>query len=137
MRSYQQSKLADLMFTFELDRRLRAANSPILSIAAHPGVANTELFHRGEFSSIERAGRAFMGHIFDMFLNSEASGALPTLYAATAPEAKAGGYYGPQGFQEMRGGDVGPAKIAPQAKEEAAAKRLWGICEQLTGTTLP
>ncbi|NYF78418.1 oxidoreductase [Granulicella arctica] len=136
MRSYQQSKLANLMLAFELDRRLRAAHSPILSIAAHPGVANTNLFHKGDFSSIERAARRAVGSLIDSFLNSEASGALPTLYAATAPEAVSGGYYGPQGFQEMRGGDVGPAKISPQALDQAAQQRLWLFCEQLTGTTL-
>ena len=89
--SYGQSKLADLMFAFELDRRLRAAASGVMSVAAHPGVANTNLFVVG------------------------------------------GGYYGPQGFQEMRGGDVGPAQVAAQALDKAAAARLWGECERLTG----
>ena len=136
MGSYQQSKLADLMLAFELDRRLRATGSPILSVAAHPGVANTNLFHNGDFSAAQRAGRRFVGSLFDAFLNSEPSGALPTLYAATAAEAKSGAYYGPQGFLEMRGGDVGPAKIAKQALDQAAAQRLWETCDQLTGLTL-
>ena len=131
--AYYQSKLADLMLAFELDRRLRAAGSPILSVAAHPGVANTRLFHKGEFSSFERAMRKAAGSLIDSLLNSEPSGALPTLFAATAPEAKSGGYYGPQGFLEMRGGDVGPAKVASQALDQAAARRLWETCEQLTG----
>jgi len=127
MRAYQQSKLADLMFAFELQRRLKLAGSAIESIAAHPGVANTNLFHSPEHGTLISAARRFMGVLFDNFLNSQPSGALPTLYAATAPEAKPGGYYGPQGFQEMRGGDVGPAKVAPQARDEAAAAHLWKV----------
>jgi len=133
MRAYQQSKLADLMFTFELQRRLKLAGSTILSIGAHPGVANTNLFHSPDHGAIVSAGRRFMGVLFDNFLNSQASGALPTLYAATAPGAEPGGYYGPQGFQEMRGGNVGPAKVARQARDEAAAAHLWKVCEELCG----
>jgi len=69
-------------------------------------------------------------------LNSQAEGALPTLYAATAPDAAAGGYYGPQGFQEMRGGDVGPAIVAKAALDLAAQRRLWEVCVELTGVDL-
>lgn len=133
MGSYQQSKLADLMISFELDRRLKAKGSPILSVAAHPGVANTNLFHNGDFNSPERAVRRFVGSLFDLFLNSEAEGALPTIYAAVSPEAQGGGYYGPKGFQEMRGGDVGDATVAVKAKDRDAADRLWSVCEELTG----
>lgn len=74
-----------------------------------------------------------MGHAIGILLNTDAEGALPTLYAATAPGAEDGGYYGPQGFQEMRGDEVGPAKIAPQALDTAVAARLWQVCEDLTG----
>jgi len=137
MGSYQQSKLADLMLAFELDRRLKAKGSPVLSVAAHPGVANTNLFHSGDFNPLERAGRRFIGSLLDLFLNSVDGGALPTIYAAVAPGAQGGGYYGPKGFQEMRGGDVGDAIIAPQAKDTVAAARLWSICEELTGVTFP
>jgi NAD(P)-dependent dehydrogenase (short-subunit alcohol dehydrogenase family) len=133
MRSYQQSKLADLMFAFELDRRLRAAKSRVMSVAAHPGVANTNLFQAGDYSPFEKTARSVIGHAIDILLNTDAEGALPTLYAATAPTAEDGGYYGPQGFQEMRGDDVGPAKVAPQALDHAAAARLWQTCEDLTG----
>ncbi len=136
MGSYQQSKLADLMFAFELDRRLRAAGSPILSVAAHPGVANTMLFQTGDYSGIERSMRKAMSVVIGALLNTEADGALPTLYAATALEAQGGGYYGPTGFMEMRGGDAGVAKVAPQARDLQAAKRLWGLCEELTGVDL-
>ena len=137
MGSYQQSKLADLMLAFELDRRFKSKGLAIQSVAAHPGVANTNLFHSGDFGSLERAGRRFMGSLFDLFLNSEAEGALPTIYAAVAPGAQGGGYYGPKGFQEMRGGDVGDAIIAPQAKDLAVAARLWSTCEELTGVSFP
>jgi NAD(P)-dependent dehydrogenase (short-subunit alcohol dehydrogenase family) len=133
MKAYQQSKLADLMFAFELDRRLRAANSPVISIAAHPGVANTNLFQKGNYSAIEKTMRNVVGHAIGLVLNTDSEGALPTLYAATAPDAKAGDYYGPQGFQEMRGDVVGPARVAPQAQDNAAAGRLWQVCEDLTG----
>jgi NAD(P)-dependent dehydrogenase (short-subunit alcohol dehydrogenase family) len=133
MKSYQQSKLADLMFAFELDRRLRAISSPIMSVAAHPGVASTNLFNSGKYSAVESAARNLLGHAIGILLNTDSEGALPTLYAATSPEAEDGGYYGPQGFQEMRGEDVGPAKVAPQARDAAAAARLWTVCEDLTG----
>jgi NAD(P)-dependent dehydrogenase (short-subunit alcohol dehydrogenase family) len=133
MRAYQQSKLADLMFAFELNRRLRAGGSKVMSVAAHPGVAETNLFQVGDYSSIERAARNLVGHVIGTVLNTDAEGALPTLYAATAPSIEDGGYYGPQGFQEMRGEDVGPAKVAPQTLDANAATRLWQICEKLTG----
>jgi NAD(P)-dependent dehydrogenase (short-subunit alcohol dehydrogenase family) len=133
MRAYQQSKLADLIFAFELDRRLRAANSTVMSIAAHPGVADTNLFQTGDHAPLETAARKLLGHVISIVLNTDAEGALPTLYAATAPEAEDGGYYGPQGFQEMRGEEVVKAKIAPQAVDIAAAARLWQVCKDLTG----
>jgi NAD(P)-dependent dehydrogenase (short-subunit alcohol dehydrogenase family) len=139
MGAYQQSKLADLMFALELERRLRAAGAPaarVISVAAHPGVANTNLFQVGEFHAVERTMRRWAGVLIGALLNSEAEGALPTLYAATAPDAAVGGYYGPQGFDETRGGDAGPAKIAPQALDQAAAGRLWSECERLTGMEL-
>jgi hypothetical protein len=74
-----------------------------------------------------------LGHAIGIALNTDSEGALPTLYASTALDAKDGGYYGPQGFQEMRGEEVGPAKIAAQANDTAAASHLWQICEKLTG----
>jgi NAD(P)-dependent dehydrogenase (short-subunit alcohol dehydrogenase family) len=133
MKSYAQSKLADLMFAFELDRR---ASPRIMSIAAHPGVAHTNLFKGGDgHSSAEKAVRSLLSHAVGIVLNTDAEGALPTLYAATASGAVSGGYYGPQGFKEMRGDEVGPAQIAPQARDESAASRLWQVCEDLTGVS--
>jgi NAD(P)-dependent dehydrogenase (short-subunit alcohol dehydrogenase family) len=139
MGAYRQSKLADLMFAFELDRRLRAAGTPVsgvMSVAAHPGVANTNLFQVGEFNPIEKMVRKGFGVAIGTLLNTEEQGAMPTLFAATASGATDGGYYGPQGFQEMRGGDVGPAAVAPQALDRRAAARLWRECERLTGVSL-
>lgn len=133
MGSYQQSKLADLMLAFELDRRLRASGSTVQSIAAHPGVASTNLFLNDDHRGLEHRVRVFMGHLMDRFLNSVPQGAIPILFAATAPTAQPGGYYGPQGFQEMRGGDSGPAKVAPPARIATDAARLWAVCQDLTG----
>ena len=136
MRAYQQSKLADLMFAFELQRRLHATGSPILSVAAHPGVAETSLFLTPDHAGLERAARKIMGKLIGLLLNSQAQGAYPTLYAATSHQAVAGGYYGPQGLAETRGGDAGPAHVAPQALDQPAAAQLWTTCQQLTGLTL-
>jgi len=61
---------------------------------------------------------------------------VPTLFAATSPEASSGGYYGPQGYEEMRGGDVGPAIVAAQAQDVEGCARLWADCERLTGVKL-
>jgi NAD(P)-dependent dehydrogenase (short-subunit alcohol dehydrogenase family) len=132
MRAYQQSKLANLMFTFELNRRLRSAHSPVMSVAAHPGVAQTNLFQAHNYSPFEKTARNLIGHVIGIALNTDSEGALPTLYAATSPDAEDGGYYGPQGFQEMRGHEVDKATIAPQALDTTAAARLWQVCEDLS-----
>jgi len=136
MAAYRQSKLADLMFAFELDRRLRAAGSSVMSVAAHPGVAQTPLFLRAEHRGMERLLRHGIGVSIGLFLSSAAQGAVPTLFAATSPEASSGGYYGPQGYEEMRGGDVGPAIVAAQAQDVEGCARLWADCERLTGVKL-
>ena len=133
---YYQSKLADLMFAFELERRLRARGSGVMSIAAHPGVAQTNLFKVGSSTGIAATIEKAIQWTIARTLNDEHEGALPTLFAATAPDTEAGGYYGPQGFQEMRGGDVGPAQVAPQARDAQGQARLWQVCEELTGVTL-
>ncbi|MBE7243780.1 MAG: SDR family oxidoreductase [Actinomycetospora chiangmaiensis] len=129
-RAYRQSKLAMLMFGLELDRRLRAAGAPIRSIPVHPGVAHTDVVRRGD-----RAGpiQRLAGHaIFSMIGQSAAAGALPLLYAAMAPEAEGGAYYGPDGTWELRGHPA-RAAIAPQARDAAIAERLWTLSETLTG----
>jgi hypothetical protein len=106
-----------------------------MSVAAHPGVANTNLFRDGR-SALSRAARAAAGIFIGALFNSDLDGSLPTLYAATSPDVVDGGYYGPLGVFEARGKHVGPAKVAPQARDEADAVRLWQICEALTGTVL-
>ena len=129
MIAYRQSKLANLMFAFELARRLLAARSHVMSVAAHPGVANTNLFRADHFPARVQSA---LGVAIDMLLNSDQAGALPTLYAATATKVVDGGYYGPLGLFEMRGNVVGPANVASQARSETDARRLWETCESLT-----
>lgn len=132
MRAYQQSKLANLMLALEMSRRLQGSGSRIRSVAAHPGIAETALFRTDERSAFARALRTAIGHAIGIFLNDEAEGALPTLYAATSPDAENGGYYGPQQFGETRGDAVGTAKIARHALDEALAAKLWERCSELT-----
>jgi NAD(P)-dependent dehydrogenase (short-subunit alcohol dehydrogenase family) len=137
--SYGQSKLANLLFAFTLARRLRDAGPPamgVMSVAAHPGVANTNLFVAGNYDPMERAMRRGVGSLIGMLLNTSEQGAVPLLFAATAPGVTDGGYYGPQGFMEMRGGNAGLARVAAQAVDQAAAARLWSECERLTGVVL-
>jgi len=132
--AYSQSKLADLIFQQELQRRLTAIGSPILSTGAHPGYAITNLQTSGPGENMPFVMRV-AATILTPFLSQDAAhGALPTLFAATAPEAIPGGYYGPSGFQELKGHPV-PAKITAAAKDVALAKRLWTVTERLTGVT--
>ncbi len=133
MLTYAQSKLACLMFAFELQRRSDAAGWGIQSLAAHPGVAVTELVARGPGLESEqgRQWSAMREH-----LQTAAQGAVPTLYAATAPEAQGGAYYGPTGPNEMAG-PLGLATVPPLASDAAAAARLWTITEEITGTRFP
>jgi NAD(P)-dependent dehydrogenase (short-subunit alcohol dehydrogenase family) len=133
MDAYRQSKLGDLIFALELNRRLKAKGSTVMSVAAHPGVAATELFRSDAFKGI----RNLMFHVIGAVLNTDAEGALPTLYAATSPDVVSGGYYGPQGFEEMRGEVVGDAKISAQARDLAAAEKFWQLCEHWTAVRFP
>ena len=128
--AYGQSKLAMLMFGLELDRRLRAAGSALQSVPAHPGMAVTQIFRRGDRAGLvqQLAGKL----IFGIVGQSAAEGALPLLYAATAPEARGGAYYGPNGAKEIKGPPA-DAEIRPQALDVAAAERLWRMSEDLTG----
>lgn len=136
MAAYRQSKLACLMFAFALDRRLRAAQSRIMSVAAHPGVADTRIFRGGDRTGAEKAAREVIGRLVGLWFNSARAGALPTVYAATSPRVVDGGYYGPQGIGEMRGERVGPARIARQARDIGAGERLIRECEALTDVEL-
>ncbi|AUW57275.1 short chain dehydrogenase [Sphingobium sp. SCG-1] len=126
---YARSKIACLMFGFEFERRSGAAGWKISSIAAHPGVARTELLHNGPGrGSLHSRVRSLLPFLFQ----PAAQGALPLLYAATSPNARAGGYYGPDRLGETRGHPT-EAKIPPQALDSAAIKQLWALSEDATG----
>jgi len=129
MQAYSQSKLACLMFAFELQRRSVAAGWGVSSLAAHPGVSRTDLLHNapGRWSGAGMARSALW------FLFQPAwKGALPTLFAATSPSAKPGGYYGPDGLSEI-GGYPTSAKAPAQALDADASARLWEVSKALTG----
>lgn len=132
--TYCQSKLAMLMFALELQRRSDAHGWRIRSNAAHPGYARTDLIANGPG---ENSLQSRMGKVLGRFLSQTAAeGALPTLYAATDPDAQPAGYYGPRDRFEMRGPVVN-AVIGRAAKDEAAARRLWEVSEQLTAVSWP
>lgn len=131
--AYAQSKLADSVFAIELQRRLAAAHSPVIVTAAHPGYAITNLQTSGPGETARLHPLRIATTVLKPFLSHDAyHGALPTLFAATAPDAEPGGYYGPDGFQELKGLPA-KAKIAPIALDPAIARRLWQVSEQLTG----
>lgn len=126
---YTQSKLACLMFAFELQRRSEEAGWGVTSIAAHPGVSRTDLLHNAPGRhSAQGLLRTFLWFLFQPV----AQGALPTLFAATSPEARGGGYYGPDRLSETRGNPT-EAQIPRQALEKHVAHKLWEISEKLTG----
>jgi NAD(P)-dependent dehydrogenase (short-subunit alcohol dehydrogenase family) len=130
-RAYGQSKLANLLFTAELQRRLTAAGSPVLATAAHPGYASTNLqFHsqRRLFDLIGAVGNRLLAQ-------DEQGGALPTIYAAVA-DIPGNSFAGPGGFMEQRG----PAKLVGRsnaANDAEVARRLWDVSEELTGVRFP
>ena len=127
MGAYRRSKLANLLFTFELQRRADAAGVNLLSVAAHPGFAATNLGHDGNplMALGVRLGQLFIAQPATM-------GALPTLYAATATGVRGGEYFGPDGRGEMRGY---PTRVGTStaAQDPVAAQRLWTVSEELTG----
>jgi NAD(P)-dependent dehydrogenase (short-subunit alcohol dehydrogenase family) len=127
---YQQSKLAMLVFAEELQRRSDAGGWGLLSLAAHPGIAETELVANGPGNSSLLAIAMNIGKAF--VLQPGYAGAWPTILAAVDESAKPGAYYGPQGMGEFRG-PPGPAKIMPKALDKAAGIKLWDVAEALTG----
>ena len=132
-RVYGQTKLATLMFALELQRRSDAHGWGLASIAAHPGIARTNIIANGPAQNGRVRGLwRFAQLLAPLVTQSAADGALPVLFAATAPEARGGGYYGPSGFGEMKGPPAA-AKVPPQANDAAAAARLWNASERLTG----
>ena len=126
--AYGRSKLANLLFTYELQRRLKSADADMLAVAAHPGIANTNLAtHLVNEKLLKLAGP-----LLDVFMQSAAMGALPTIRAAVDPNVSAGQYYGPGGFKEQRGYPV--LVDSNEASHNLAdAQQLWQVSEQLTG----
>jgi NAD(P)-dependent dehydrogenase (short-subunit alcohol dehydrogenase family) len=132
--AYGQSKLADLMFARELQKRSDAAGWGVMSLAAHPGGTRTNLQTTGP-----REGRpytGFSGWVADRFLQPVAQGILPALYAATSADATPGAYYGPDGAFEIRGG-VTLAHVPPRALPAEDSARLWDVTQKLTGVAFP
>jgi NAD(P)-dependent dehydrogenase (short-subunit alcohol dehydrogenase family) len=129
-RAYGQSKLANLLFALELDRRLRAAGSSIRSMAAHPGYSATNL----QSAAPPLLDRAVMAVSNKLVAQSAEMGALCSLYAATYPGLEGGSWIGPDGFREQRGH---PHVTTPSraARDEDVAARLWDVSEELTGVS--
>ncbi|ORV89733.1 SDR family NAD(P)-dependent oxidoreductase [Mycolicibacterium iranicum] len=125
--AYGQSKLANLMFTYELQRRLAAKGAPTIAVAAHPGISNTELMRH-----IPGSGLPGFAQLAGLVTNSPAVGALGTLRAATDPAVTGGQYYGPSGFRELVGHPVLVESNA-QSHDVAVQQRLWTVSEELTG----
>jgi NAD(P)-dependent dehydrogenase (short-subunit alcohol dehydrogenase family) len=128
--AYGQSKLANLMFCFELQRRASEAGTALKSLAAHPGYSRTNL----QFAAPPVYERAIMAVTNVLFGQSAEMGALPTLYAATVPDLPGGSYVGPDGFMEQRG-HPRVVTAAGKAYDEDAWRRLWEVSEELTGVS--
>ncbi len=129
MAAYGRSKLANLLFTYELQRRLAAAGSETAALAAHPGVSDTELARHIPGAGLFKPAMRFV-------TQTPAMGALPTLRAATDPGAEGGQYYGPGGFMETQG----PPKIVTSSErshEQETQQRLWAASESMTGVAYP
>ena len=129
--AYGQSKLANLLFALELDRRLQAAGTPIKALACHPGYAHTNLQH----AAPPLLDRIFMEPLNRFVAQSPEMGALPTLYAATDPDVPGGLFIGPDGAGGMRGYPR-PEKPSDAALDKDTARRLWEVSERLTGVTI-
>ncbi|MGV0850593.1 SDR family NAD(P)-dependent oxidoreductase [Mycolicibacterium phlei] len=128
VRAYGQSKLANLLFTYELQRRLAAAGAPTIAAAAHPGFSNTELMRHVPIAAPDVVWR--------LFTQPAEQGALPTLRAATDPSVTGGQYYGPDGPGEIRGYPKVVASSA-QSHDPDIQRRLWTMSEELTAVSYP
>ena len=129
--AYGQSKLANVMFALELHNRLQDDNSAVKSLAAHPGIARTNL-QPAALASGGNRWEALAYRLMDPLFQSAEMGALPQLHAATAPSAQSGEHYGPSQFGGLRG-SPGQCRIAPTALDPSQRKRLWALSEQLIG----
>ncbi len=130
--AYSQSKLANLLFAYELQRRLTAVSADVISVAAHPGYAATNLQEAGPNMEGSTLQKRIMEIANKLFAQSAAMGALPTLYAATAADVHGGEFYGPDGFGGMRGYPT-CTESSPQSHDAATAVQLWQVSEDLTG----
>jgi len=130
---YGQSKLACLMFAFELQRRSAAGGWGITSLAAHPGITRTDLLVNG---AGHNSGAGRIRRFLPFLFQPAWQGALPTLFAATSVDAKPGAYYGPDQMGETRGFPA-LSSVPPQAADASVAERLWHLSEQFTGVTFP
>ncbi|MFF3751491.1 SDR family NAD(P)-dependent oxidoreductase [Streptomyces sp. NPDC002018] len=134
--AYGHSKLANLMFTYELQRRLTAHGGGTVATAAHPGGSDTggSRTAMSHSSAITRAAFALV--VRPLLLQSPRMGALPTLRAATDPAVRGGEYYGPNGFQQSKGHPT-VVESSAQSYDTAAQHRLWTLSEELTGVSFP
>ena len=131
-KAYGRSKLSNLLFTYELQRRLDAQGDKILSVASHPGYAATNLQTAGAIMEGKKFRERMSLLMNSIFAQSAEMGALPTLYASTAPDVKSGQYFGPSGLLEMRGYPKAVDSNKKSNDPELAAK-LWAVSEELTG----
>jgi NAD(P)-dependent dehydrogenase (short-subunit alcohol dehydrogenase family) len=132
--AYGQSKLANLLFMFELQRRAEKTGARLMSVACHPGYAATNLQFAGPRVRGSSFAERFWSVMNGMLAQNAAMGALPTLYAATAPDVHGGDYIGPDGFQEMWGNPV-KVPVSNAARDVSTAARLWEVSEKLTGVS--
>jgi protochlorophyllide reductase len=133
MGAYNQSKLANLLFAAELDRRLRAHSDDVISVATHPGLTNTELLDK----SMRKEGSrpVLLARAINLLITQPLrTGVLPQLYAATTPQVSGGDYIGPRGLGGMRGKPA-PARRSATARDPAPARRLWEVTAAATGVT--
>ncbi|MDR5672798.1 oxidoreductase [Halalkaliarchaeum sp. AArc-GB] len=130
--AYAQSKLANLLFAYELDRRVEDAEVDITSVGVHPGYADTSLQSRGPEMTDSAVRKVMMRAANAVFAQPAADGALPTLYAATASDVQGGEYYGPGGFFTMRGPPE-RQRSSERSYDREAARRLWEVSAELTG----
>jgi NAD(P)-dependent dehydrogenase (short-subunit alcohol dehydrogenase family) len=132
--AYNRSKLANILFARELEKRARAANSKLVSIPVHPGVSRTNIIENGMAPTGLKA--MVINAVAALVMQSDEAGALPTLYAATSPTAVGGEYIGPDGFLGVKGSPT-VEQPKPQALDEDVAAKLWTVSEQLTGVVYP
>lgn len=130
--AYSQSKIANLYFTMELNRRVKATGEPLLAVAAHPGLSSTNL----TAGMRNPAVLDVVGGFIKFMGQSDIAGALPILHAATSPSVRGGDYYGPDGPGEIRGNATLVAPV-PQVLDPGMAARLWEVSAALTGVTFP